>query len=133
MYHMGAALTVEAPVGAATVVSSHQGNQTQGYGRLDVAFNNASTLGEAGPTIGVSEAGWSATLAINRTGNGAYMRGPDQGRFYMSLHSDTLIYPSILALSGKMWIKNDRFKLQAVYFGAVFMTDFYAMLAFSYY
>ena len=27
------------------------------YGRLDVAFNNAGTLGEAGPSTGVSEAG----------------------------------------------------------------------------
>ncbi len=38
------------------------------YGRLDVAFNNAGTLGEAGPSTGVSEAGWSDTLAINLTG-----------------------------------------------------------------
>ncbi len=39
------------------------------YGRLDVAFNNAGTLGEAGPTTGVSEAGWADTLAINLTGS----------------------------------------------------------------
>lgn len=38
------------------------------YGRLDVAFNNAGTLGEGGPTTGVSEAGWSDTIAINLTG-----------------------------------------------------------------
>ncbi len=38
------------------------------YGRLDVAFNNAGTLGEAGPSTAVSEAGWSDTLAINLTG-----------------------------------------------------------------
>ncbi|SDU24076.1 NAD(P)-dependent dehydrogenase, short-chain alcohol dehydrogenase family [Verrucomicrobium sp. GAS474] len=37
------------------------------YGRLDVAFNNAGTLGELGPTIGVSEAGWNDTLAVNLT------------------------------------------------------------------
>ena len=41
----------------------------QRYGRLDVAFNNAGTLGEAGPTIGVSEAGWNDALAINLTGS----------------------------------------------------------------
>jgi NAD(P)-dependent dehydrogenase (short-subunit alcohol dehydrogenase family) len=33
------------------------------YGRLDVAFNNAGTMGEAGPTTEVSEAGWTDTLA----------------------------------------------------------------------
>lgn len=38
------------------------------YGRLDVAFNNAGTLGEGGPSTGVSEAGWNDTLAINLTG-----------------------------------------------------------------
>jgi NAD(P)-dependent dehydrogenase (short-subunit alcohol dehydrogenase family) len=27
------------------------------FGRLDVAFNNAGTLGESGPTTGVSEDG----------------------------------------------------------------------------
>jgi len=38
------------------------------YGRLDIAFNNAGTLGEAGASTGVSEAGWTDTLAINLTG-----------------------------------------------------------------
>ena len=37
------------------------------FGRLDIAFNNAGTLGEAGPTTGVSEAGWSDALATNLT------------------------------------------------------------------
>ncbi|TFW27285.1 SDR family oxidoreductase [Duganella callida] len=39
------------------------------YGRLDIAFNNAGTLGEAGPSTGVSAAGWNDTLAINLTGS----------------------------------------------------------------
>lgn len=38
------------------------------FGRLDIAFNNAGTLGEAGPSTGVSEAGWTDALAINLTG-----------------------------------------------------------------
>jgi NAD(P)-dependent dehydrogenase (short-subunit alcohol dehydrogenase family) len=38
------------------------------YGRLDVAFNNAGTLGEGGPSTGVSEAGWNDAIAINLTG-----------------------------------------------------------------
>lgn len=41
----------------------------QRYGRLDIAFNNAGTLGEAGPSTGVSEAGWNDALAINLTGS----------------------------------------------------------------
>ncbi len=40
----------------------------QRFGRLDIAFNNAGTLGEGGPSTEVSEAGWSDTLAINLTG-----------------------------------------------------------------
>jgi NAD(P)-dependent dehydrogenase (short-subunit alcohol dehydrogenase family) len=39
----------------------------QSYGRLDVAFNNAGVLGEKGPTIGISLAGWNETLKVNLT------------------------------------------------------------------
>src|SRR4029077_13938318 len=39
------------------------------YGRLDVAFNNAGTLGEAGPSTGISESGWNDAIAINLTGS----------------------------------------------------------------
>ena len=38
------------------------------FGRLDVAFNNAGTLGEGGPSTDVSEAGWNDAIAINLTG-----------------------------------------------------------------
>lgn len=37
------------------------------FGKLDIAFNNAGTLGEAGPSTGVSEAGFADTVAINLT------------------------------------------------------------------
>ncbi|TCM52702.1 NAD(P)-dependent dehydrogenase (short-subunit alcohol dehydrogenase family) [Rhizobium sp. PP-F2F-G48] len=37
------------------------------YGRLDVAFNNAGIMGEAGPSPGVSEAGFAEALTINLT------------------------------------------------------------------
>ncbi len=37
------------------------------YGRLDVAFNNAGTLGEKGPTTEISLAGWNETLKVNLT------------------------------------------------------------------
>lgn len=39
------------------------------FGRLDIAFNNAGTLGEGGPSTEVSESGWSDTVAINLTGS----------------------------------------------------------------
>jgi NAD(P)-dependent dehydrogenase (short-subunit alcohol dehydrogenase family) len=39
------------------------------FGRLDVAFNNAGTLGEAGPSTDVSEAGWNEAIGINLTGS----------------------------------------------------------------
>ena len=37
------------------------------FGRLDVAFNNAGTIGEAGASTGVSEAGWNDAIATNLT------------------------------------------------------------------
>lgn len=40
----------------------------QRFGRLDIAFNNAGTLGETGPSTEVSLAGWNDALAINLTG-----------------------------------------------------------------
>jgi NAD(P)-dependent dehydrogenase (short-subunit alcohol dehydrogenase family) len=39
------------------------------FSKLDIAFNNAGTLGEAGPSTGVSEAGWNDAIAINLTGS----------------------------------------------------------------
>jgi NAD(P)-dependent dehydrogenase (short-subunit alcohol dehydrogenase family) len=39
------------------------------FGRLDIAFNNAGTMGEGGPSTEVSEVGWKDTLAINLTGS----------------------------------------------------------------
>lgn len=37
------------------------------YGRLDIAFNNAGTLGEMGPSTEISELGFSEALGINLT------------------------------------------------------------------
>ncbi|MBX4909203.1 MULTISPECIES: SDR family oxidoreductase [Rhizobium] len=37
------------------------------YGKLDIAFNNAGIIGEAGPSTGISEAGFSEALAVNLT------------------------------------------------------------------
>ncbi|WP_338522976.1 SDR family oxidoreductase [Pseudomonas batumici] len=37
------------------------------FGGLDIAFNNAGTLGEMGPTPGISATGWGETLDTNLT------------------------------------------------------------------
>ena len=37
------------------------------FGRLDIAFNNAGIIGEAGPTTEISQQGWNETLAVNLT------------------------------------------------------------------
>jgi hypothetical protein len=37
------------------------------FGGLDIAFNNAGTIGEAGPSTQVSEAGWNDAIATNLT------------------------------------------------------------------
>ncbi|MGN6480042.1 SDR family oxidoreductase [Luteibacter sp.] len=39
------------------------------YGRLDIAFNNAGTLGQTGPTTEVTEEGWNQAIDINLTGS----------------------------------------------------------------
>ncbi|MBB3592802.1 NAD(P)-dependent dehydrogenase (short-subunit alcohol dehydrogenase family) [Rhizobium sp. BK529] len=39
----------------------------ENYSKLDIAFNNAGTIGEAGPSTEVSEAGFAETVAINLT------------------------------------------------------------------
>jgi NAD(P)-dependent dehydrogenase (short-subunit alcohol dehydrogenase family) len=37
------------------------------FGRLDIAFNNAGTIGPAGPTVGIEEKDWTQALAVNLT------------------------------------------------------------------
>ena len=39
------------------------------FGRLDVAFNNAGIIGEAGASTEISAEGWNDTLAVNLTGS----------------------------------------------------------------
>jgi NAD(P)-dependent dehydrogenase (short-subunit alcohol dehydrogenase family) len=39
----------------------------QQFGRLDIAFNNAGTIGPTGPTTGIAEKDWTNALAVNLT------------------------------------------------------------------
>ena len=62
--------TANEPVGVILAMQTTQEGQMPGLiGRLDIAFNNAGTLGEAGPSTKVSEAGWNDAIAINLTGS----------------------------------------------------------------
>lgn len=68
---------IEAAGGQAIAVAgdvrdeSHQqqlvASALQHFGRLDIAFNNAGVIGEAGPSTEISEAGFAEALAINLT------------------------------------------------------------------
>lgn len=62
------------------------------YGRLDIAFNNAGTLGEGGPSTQVSEAGWNDTLAINLTG--AFLGAKHQIAQMLKQGSGSVIFTS---------------------------------------
>ncbi len=63
----GEAVAVAGDVRLEDYQKSLVANAVARYGKLDIAFNNAGTLGEAGPSTTVSEAGFADTLAINLT------------------------------------------------------------------
>lgn len=62
------AVAVAGDVRAESYATALVAAAVESFGRLDIAFNNAGTLGEGGPSTGVSEAGWNDALAINLTG-----------------------------------------------------------------
>ncbi|EJJ30243.1 SDR family oxidoreductase [Rhizobium sp. CF142] len=63
----GAAVAVAGDVRSEAYHKALVAAAVENYGKLDIAFNNAGTLGEAGPSTEVSEAGFSDTLTINLT------------------------------------------------------------------
>jgi len=63
----GEAVAYAGDVNSETFSKSLVALTVKSFGRLDIAFNNAGTLGEMGPTAQVSEEGWSNTLATNLT------------------------------------------------------------------
>lgn len=65
----GKALAVAGDVRSEDYARSLVATAVERFGRLDIAFNNAGTLGELGPSTGVSEAGWANALAVNLTGS----------------------------------------------------------------
>jgi NAD(P)-dependent dehydrogenase (short-subunit alcohol dehydrogenase family) len=78
------------------------------FGGLDIAFNNAGTLGEMGPTVGVSAASFAETLMTNLTGAflGAKYQVPAMLRrgagsliFTSSIAGHTVGFPGVAAYS----------------------------------
>jgi NAD(P)-dependent dehydrogenase (short-subunit alcohol dehydrogenase family) len=63
----GAALALAGDVSEEAFAEELVQRAEQSYGRLDVAFNNAGTLGEKGPTTGISLDGWNEALKVNLT------------------------------------------------------------------
>src|SRR5688572_4644596 len=62
------------------------------FGGLDVAFNNAGTLGEMGATADVSLAGWRDTLETNLTG--AFIAAKQQIPALLARGGGSLIFTS---------------------------------------
>lgn len=63
----GAAVALAGDVRSEELAAALVALATDRFGGLDIAFNNAGILGEMGPTTGVSEQGWTETIAINLT------------------------------------------------------------------
>jgi NAD(P)-dependent dehydrogenase (short-subunit alcohol dehydrogenase family) len=64
----------------------------QRYGRLDVAFNNAGTLGEGGPSTAVSLEGWTTALETNLTS--AFLGAKHQAVPMLEQGSGSIIFTS---------------------------------------
>lgn len=65
------------------------------FGGLDIAFNNAGTLGEMGPTTGVSAASFADTLTTNLTS--AFLGAKHQVAAMLKRGSGSLIFTSTIA------------------------------------
>ena len=57
----GAAIALAGDVTSESFNAQLVAAAVEAYGRLDIAYNNAGTLGEMGATTGVSEQGWNDT------------------------------------------------------------------------
>ncbi len=89
----GRAVALAGDVRSEAYAKALVGLAVETFGKLDVAFNNAGTLGESGPSTEVSETGWNDAIAINLTGSflgakhqiAAMLK---QGRWIGDLHLD---------------------------------------------
>ncbi len=65
------------------------------FGRLDVAFNNAGTLGPAGPTTDITEKDWNDALAVNLTS--AFLSAKHQLAPMLRQGGGSIIFTSTIA------------------------------------
>lgn len=63
----GEALALAGDVQSETYAKDLVAAAEKKFGRLDIAFNNAGTIGPAGPTTGIEEKDWASALAVNLT------------------------------------------------------------------
>jgi len=63
----GDAIALAGDVQSETYAKNLVAAAEKSFGRLDIAFNNAGTIGPAGPTIGIEERDWAQALAVNLT------------------------------------------------------------------
>jgi len=63
----GEALALAGDVQSETYAKDLVAAAIKTFGRLDIAFNNAGTIGPAGATTGIEEKDWTSTLSVNLT------------------------------------------------------------------
>lgn len=88
----GQALAVAGDAADEQVVQRMVAAAQNKFGGLDIGFNNAGTLGEMGPTIGVSTQGWRDTLETNLTS--AFLAAKHQIPAMLERGSGSLVFTS---------------------------------------
>lgn len=63
----GEALALAGDVQSETYAKDLVAAAEKTFGRLDIAFNNAGTIGPSGPTTEIAEKDWTSALAVNLT------------------------------------------------------------------
>ncbi|KVA29303.1 SDR family oxidoreductase [Burkholderia ubonensis] len=88
----GAAIYVAGDVRDETYARTLVQTAVDRFGGLDIAFNNAGTLGEMGPTPQISETGWGETIDTNLTS--AFLGAKHQIPAMMLRGSGSIIFTS---------------------------------------
>ncbi|NTX27891.1 SDR family oxidoreductase [Burkholderia pyrrocinia] len=90
--HKGTAVCVAGDVRDETYAQTLVQTAVDRFGGLDIAFNNAGTLGEMGPTPHISETGWGETIDTNLTS--AFLGAKHQIPAMMLRGSGSVIFTS---------------------------------------
>jgi NAD(P)-dependent dehydrogenase (short-subunit alcohol dehydrogenase family) len=90
--HGGQAIALAGDVQSERYASALVALAVDHFGGLDIAFNNAGTVGEAGPTTEVSERGWTQALNTNLTS--AFFGAKHQLRAMLTRGGGSIIFTS---------------------------------------